>query len=80
MEGISVCKHRGYILVTNDTAAKKVCDRNRIEFIDLSMILKSLLATKILTGSELRKLIDEIERKDRVLIKDKDDILAEGSD
>ncbi len=44
------------------------------------MILKSLLATKILTGSELGKLIDEIERKDRVLIKDKDDILAEGSD
>lgn len=44
------------------------------------MILKSLLATKILTGGELMELIDEIERKDRVLIKDKDDILAEGSD
>ena len=80
LEGISICKHRGYILVTNDTAAKKVCDWNRIEFIDLSIILKSLLATKILTGRELGKLIDEIERKDRVLIKDKNDILAECSD
>jgi len=69
LEGISICKHRGYILVTNDTAAKKECDWNRIEFIDLSIILKSLLATKILTGRELGKLIDEIERKDRVLIK-----------
>ena len=80
LEGISICKHRDCILVTNDTAAKKVCDRYVIEFIDLSMILTSLFATKILTRSELMKLIDEIERKDRVLVKDKDDILAESSD
>ena len=80
LEGISICKHRDCILVTNDTAAKKVCDQYMVKFIDLSMILKSLFATKILTGSELMKLIDEIERKDRVLIKDKDDILAESSD
>jgi len=39
------------------------------------MILKSLLEVKILMGDELRSLIDEIERKDRVVIKDKDVIL-----
>ncbi len=80
LEGISICKHRDCILVTNDKAAKKVCDRYMIEFIDLSVILTSLFATKILTRSELMKLIDEIERKDRVLVKDKDAILAESSD
>jgi len=44
------------------------------------MILKSLLEVKILTNDELRALIDEIEGKDKVVIKDRDDILTENSD
>ena len=75
MEGVSICKHREYVLVTNDITAKKVCDQYGIKIIDLSMILKSLLEVKILMSDELGALIDEIERKDRVIIKDKDDIL-----
>jgi len=80
LEGLSICKHREYVLVTNDITAKKICDRYEIEFIDLSMILKSLLAAKILTSNEVRVLITEIERKDRVTIKDRDDILTERGD
>ena len=80
LEGISICKHREYILVTNDITAKKVCDQYGIKFVDLSMILKSLLEVKILMSDELRALIDEIERKDRVIIKDKDDILTGSGD
>lgn len=80
MEGISICKHGGHILVTNDVAAKKVCDFYGIKFIDLSVILKSLLVEKILTNKEVKVLINEIEQKDRVIIKDKDDILTENSD
>ena len=76
LEGISICKHREYILVTNDITAKKVCDQNRIKFIDLSMILKSLLVAEVLTDDELKAVIDEIERKDRVVIKDKGVILT----
>jgi len=75
LECISVCKHRGSIFVTNDVAAKKVCDIYNIKFIDLSMILKSLLATKILTHNEVRALIAEIEKKDKVVIMDIEDIL-----
>jgi len=75
LEGVSICKHREYVLVTNDITAKKVCDQYGIKNIDLSMILKSLLEVKILMSDELGALIDEIERKDRVIIKDKDDIL-----
>jgi len=75
LEGVSICKHREYVLVTNDITAKKVGDQYGIKIIDLSMILKSLLEVKILMSDELGALIDEIERKDRVIIKDKDDIL-----
>jgi hypothetical protein len=66
--------------VSNDITAKKVCDQNRIKFIDLSMILKSLLVAEIVTDEELKALIDEIERKDRVVIKDKDIILTGSGD
>ena len=75
LEGVSISKHREYVLVTNDVTAKMVCDQYGIKAIDLSMILKSLLEVKIIMSDELRALIDEIERKDRVIIKDKDDIL-----
>jgi len=75
LECISICKHRGSVIVTNDVAAKKVCDHYNIDFIDLSMLLKSLLVTNILTNEEVRELIYEIEEKDKVIIKDVDDIL-----
>lgn len=75
LESISLCKLRNCILVTNDTAAKRVCDHYGIEFIDLSMILKSLLTAKVLTKNEVRALINEIEDKDKVIIKDINDIL-----
>lgn len=78
LEGISVCKHGLHILVTNDTAAKVVCDFYGIKFIDLSMILKSLLMEKILNRKEVLALINEIEQKDRVKIVDKDDILQKS--
>jgi len=80
LEVLSICKGREYILVTNDITAKKVCDHYKIKFIDLSMILKSLLIAEVLTDNTLRALIDEIERKDRVAIKDKDVILTGSGD
>lgn len=75
LECISICKHRGSVIVTNDVAAKKVCDHYDIDFIDLSMLLKSLIATNILTSEEVGRLIYEIEEKDKAIIKDVDDIL-----
>jgi len=73
---ISICRHRSSIFVTNDAAAKKVCDHYDIQFIDLSMLLKSLIATDTLTIKEVRALIDEIENNDKVIIADSDDILS----
>jgi len=75
LEGIALCKHRGSIFVTNDRGAKKICDSHAVCFIDLSMILKYLVVKGLLTAYELRQLIEVIERTDRVVIKDKDDIV-----
>ena len=76
LECISICKHRDSVLVTNDTAAKKVCDHYDIKFIDLSMLLKSLIVTDILTSKEVEALMDEIEDKDKVIISNADYILS----
>jgi len=74
LEGIAICKHRAYIFVTNDRGAKNICDSHAVRFIDLSMILTYMLVKELLTAHELRQLIDEIERTDRVVIKDKEAI------
>jgi predicted nucleic acid-binding protein len=58
LECISICKYRDSVLVTNDTATKNVCDHYDIKFIDLSMLLKSLIVTDILTSKEVEALID----------------------
>ena len=52
-----------------------MCDHYNIEFIDLSMLLKSLLSTNILAHNEVQALICKIEEKDKVIIKDRNDIL-----
>lgn len=74
LEAIAICKHRGSIFVTNDRGAKKICDSHAVRFIDLSMILQYLLVKELLTAHELHLLIEEIERTDRVVIKDKEGI------
>jgi predicted nucleic acid-binding protein len=76
LECILICRYHSSIFITNDAAAKKVCDHYDIQFIDLSMLLKSLIATDTLTIKEVRALIDEIENKDKVIIADSDDILS----
>lgn len=73
----AVAKQRNWLMVTNDEAAKKECDRQGVRYIDLIMILGSLWRNKVLSKEEVSKLIDEIERKDRVKIKERRKILAE---
>ena len=79
LEGIVISKHRDYIFVTNDRGAKKVCDSHAVRFIDLSMILTYMLVKELFTAHELRQLIDEIERRDRVVIKDKEAIFEHAT-
>ncbi|MDI6792790.1 MAG: hypothetical protein QME81_08000 [bacterium] len=72
---IAVAKHRNWLMVTNDEAAKKECDRQGVRYIDLTVILGSLWRNEILSKEEVSKLIDEIEKKDRVRIKNRKEIL-----
>lgn len=74
---IAVAKCRHWIMVTNDTAAKNECDRQGVRFIDLSTILGSLWREAIIPKNEVEDLINQIERKDRVKIRNRKEILGE---
>lgn len=74
---IVLCKSRKGILLTNDRFVKKFCRQNNINFLDLEDLLRALKLRKILKHDELKKLIDDIEKKDFTIIKSKDDILED---
>lgn len=74
---IVLCKSRTGILLTNDRFVKKFCRQNNINFLDLEDILRALKLRKILKHDELKKLIEDIEKKDLTIIKSKDDILGD---
>lgn len=76
-EAIALCKYRKYALITNDDDAKDICDKNSMEFFDLSMLLKTLWKSEIMSKEKVAKLIDEIETQDKVKIKDKERIIGD---
>jgi len=70
-ECLAICKKRDYVLLTNDTQAKNKCKEKSVDFIDLHAFLRKLWKSEIMSKDEVDKLIDEIETKDKVKIKDK---------
>jgi len=74
---IVLCGSRKGILLTNDRYVKNHCKRNRIEFLDLEEILRAMKLRRIMKREELKKLIEDIEKNDRTIVKSKDEILEE---
>lgn len=74
---IILCKSRKGILLTNDRFVKKFCRRNNIDFLDLEDLLRALKLRKILKHEELKKLIEDIEKRDSTIIKSKEPILRD---
>lgn len=74
---IVLCKSKKGILLTNDNVVKRYCKKNEIEFLDLEEILMAMKMRNILKKEGLKKLIEEIEKKDWTLIKSKEEILED---
>lgn len=73
-ECIAACISRKAYFVSNDKKAIKVAEKSGVDIIDLETILFSL--KKILRDTELKKIIDDIESKDKVVIVNKEKILG----
>jgi predicted nucleic acid-binding protein len=79
-EIVAVAKQRQWPVLTNEKLVKNWCQREELPRLDLPAFLRSLWRTGSVTKEEVEVLIKEIENKDRVVFKNKEQILADNSE
>ncbi len=65
-ESMALCKRLKTILVSNERRVRHHCNANRIACINLAHILRAFWELKILTQTDVRQVIAEIETKDNL--------------
>lgn len=73
----AVAKQRQWPVLTNEKLVKNWCRREGLPCLDLPAFLRSLWRTGIVTKEEVESLIKEIENKDRVIFKNKEQIFTD---
>lgn len=73
-DSLAICHERNSILVTNEKKVANYCKRHSIKYFDLRDILKALYLFMNFSKNEINKLIVEIEEKDNIIIKHKEEI------
>ncbi len=68
-------KNRGAILLTNDSKVVRYCKEIGIDVLDLKDILLLLAIRRTVTYAEMKDLLQDIEGKDKIVIRDKASIL-----
>jgi predicted nucleic acid-binding protein len=71
-ESLAVAKSRNCVLLTNDRKVQKIADSLSVNHLNLALLLRELWAHHVMTKAEVARLADEIERKDRIIIKRKE--------
>ena len=67
---------RNYPFITNDKKAKNFAREKDVKAWDIPDILKAFWKTKIKTKDKVAVLMDMLEQKDRMVIKDKNRIFG----
>ena len=73
-ESMAICKRLTAIFASNERRVMHYCKANRIDCINLVRILRALWELKILTQTDVRKVITEIETEDRLKFRSIDPI------
>jgi predicted nucleic acid-binding protein len=71
-ECLAVAQNRNCLLLTNDRKAEKAADSLSIDHLNLPLLLRELWRSHVMPKSRVVKLMDEIERKDNVIIKNRE--------
>lgn len=77
LECIVVSKKRKYELLTNDKRIINYCKLESITVYDLPIILRAFWENGICSKKEVHRMIDEIENKENMVIKNKKFILTD---
>lgn len=75
-ESIALCQSRGAAFVTNDRRARNFCRTEGIEVFDLAEVLRAFWKLDICSEQQVRRLVNEIEIKEKLVIKGKEEIFA----
>ena len=73
-ESMAICKRLTAIFASNERRVMHYCKANRIDCINLVRILRAFWELKILTQTDVREIINEIETKDRLNFRTTDPI------
>jgi predicted nucleic acid-binding protein len=74
-EGLAIAKNRGAIFLSNDSKVIRFCKASGISVLGLKDILLLIAAKKIVSMTELQKILTDIEAKDRISIRSEDQTL-----
>ena len=77
LTSILLCKREGMAFATNDSKAKRFCEENDVEWLDVVDILRLCYRKRILDKEEIENVIRDIEEKDRTRITKKGEIFAD---
>lgn len=76
-DSIAICKNRNHTFVSNELRVINYCKENKIQNLTLNNILHSLWKLKILSKEEVKRLMNEMEEKDNLIITSKKEILED---
>jgi len=77
LESLTIAKRRSLILLTNDKRVRNFCQSEGVVVYDLPMLLRALWTNGIRKKQEVEALATEIENKEHMVIKRKDQIFED---
>ena len=73
-DSIILCKERNGIFITNEKKVINYCKKEKINYFDLIDILKAMYDLMDYSKEKIISLINKIERKDNIIIRNKEEI------
>ena len=77
LESVAVCKSRKIALLTNERSVKNWCVKEDIKYADLPDLLRACWQSEAMSQEEVKTLIEEIEEKDNITFKSKEEIFKD---
>ena len=77
LTSILLSKREGMAFVTNDSKAKRFCEENGVEWLDIIDLLRLCYQKHVLDERGIEKVVREIEEKDMTRITRKEEIFAD---
>ncbi|MEA1894365.1 MAG: hypothetical protein U9N36_04005 [Euryarchaeota archaeon] len=78
LTSILLSKREGMAFVTNDGKAKRFCEENGVEWLDIIDLLRLCYLKHVLDVRGIEKVVREIEEKDRTRITRKEEIFVDA--